>query len=426
MRAEIGEVTESDVTFELMINSKDLAVEKIEFEFTDDPYDNQANVYEYGPDQRIVAFDKLKPDQEYHYKMRVFLEHGIVRQDWGSVTTRYPLGEIVNLPNSKIEQAFLADDYYGLEEVYNEYLSRKTSLVAYDLGLDSLEGIEQAPNLKVVNVRSNKLTSIDSILKVEGIEHLSLADNKITSIEGIEKLSNIQTLNLAGNIIDDLTPLRGLEKLYRLSLSKETMDLDSSENQKILQELENRNVHIQYKESDDYGFLRLVEAGKDYITLNVTGEETGGGLGLYINGEYLFYGGPIFRSEITLDGLKPDTEYVITYHGFASNNEILFMDQLKIETDTPPESELKLTGIEIQHLPDKLKYKANDLIDLTGLILLAKFNDGSKETIPISEVNISGFDSSKPISSQKVTATYKEYHISFDVQILKEDEPEGT
>lgn len=71
--------------------------------------------------------------------------------------------------------------------------------------------------------------------------------------------------------------------------------------------------------------------------------------------------------------------------------------------------------------PEKLTYLIGESFALTGLQLLAKYNDGSSVSIPLSEVIVTGFDSSTSSSEQTVTLSVDIWSFDVAVEIIGEE-----
>lgn len=75
-------------------------------------------------------------------------------------------------------------------------------------------------------------------------------------------------------------------------------------------------------------------------------------------------------------------------------------------------------GIFLTTLPVKVSYYVGDELDLTGLQVTERkrLNDFNRQ-IPLSDVEISGFDSQTPCEQQEIVVTYKGESASFFVKI---------
>lgn len=85
--------------------------------------------------------------------------------------------------------------------------------------------------------------------------------------------------------------------------------------------------------------------------------------------------------------------------------------------------EKSVSSIKISKMPTKTQYKQNkESLDLAGGKILVKYNDGTEETILMTnkDIKVSGF-SNKKSGTIKVTLTYKTKEASFEVTIIEEE-----
>lgn len=68
--------------------------------------------------------------------------------------------------------------------------------------------------------------------------------------------------------------------------------------------------------------------------------------------------------------------------------------------------------------PTKTQYIIGQDLDTSGLVVMGRFNYGTDELLPSSRYNLSGFDSSKPATGQKVTVTVDGKTTTFNVNIV--------
>lgn len=80
---------------------------------------------------------------------------------------------------------------------------------------------------------------------------------------------------------------------------------------------------------------------------------------------------------------------------------------------------LKLNKIEISTPANKLVYAVGEELDLTGLVVTGTYSNGAQRILEIKPNNISGFDSSTPISGQTITITIETLTASYMVDIVE-------
>lgn len=66
---------------------------------------------------------------------------------------------------------------------------------------------------------------------------------------------------------------------------------------------------------------------------------------------------------------------------------------------------IALSSIAITTPATKLTYPVGDNLDITGMVVTGTYSNGSKQVLPVTEANVSGFNSSAPAASQTLTVT---------------------
>eukprot|EP00918_Siedleckia_nematoides_P096598 GHVU01211883.1.p1 GENE.GHVU01211883.1~~GHVU01211883.1.p1 ORF type:complete len:187 (+),score=17.24 GHVU01211883.1:954-1514(+) len=93
-------------------------------------------------------------------------------------------------------------------------------LFASENEIESLRGLKNCVNLRLLDVSYNSISEIDSELPCECLEVLRLRGNKLTSLSGLCRAKKLQTLDVSSNRLtgfDYLIP--SVETLLRLNLS---------------------------------------------------------------------------------------------------------------------------------------------------------------------------------------------------------------
>ena len=80
-------------------------------------------------------------------------------------------------------------------------------------------------------------------------------------------------------------------------------------------------------------------------------------------------------------------------------------------------SEPNVTSIAVKSTTHKTEYWVGDTLDVSNLVIEVTYSDGSKENVNVTEDMVSGFDSSKEISSQTLTITYGGASTEFNISI---------
>ncbi|MGN0640612.1 MAG: bacterial Ig-like domain-containing protein, partial [Oscillospiraceae bacterium] len=86
---------------------------------------------------------------------------------------------------------------------------------------------------------------------------------------------------------------------------------------------------------------------------------------------------------------------------------------------------ISVTAVEISGIavtaPTKTDYKVGESLDLTGGSLVATYNNGKEETLPLTAagVSVTGFNSAAPAQNQKITVSYGGQNGTFNVNIAE-------
>jgi Leucine-rich repeat (LRR) protein len=103
------------------------------------------------------------------------------------------------------------------------------TLVCSGKGVQSLEGMEQLPSLKNLNLSHNQLSDIEPLANLKGLQVLYATNNDIESVEALETLTELNAVSLRSNNLSDADvfyTLPQLEKLYVQGNADLDIDLD--------------------------------------------------------------------------------------------------------------------------------------------------------------------------------------------------------
>ena len=95
-------------------------------------------------------------------------------------------------------------------------------------------------------------------------------------------------------------------------------------------------------------------------------------------------------------------EISVSYHGVS---DTFFVEFLSVEA----------IGIEITSLPNKLSQNNEDVLDLTGLVVTVKYNNGSTQII--NDYTVTGYDCTVG-GTQTITVSYGGFSVSFEIEVL--------
>jgi putative cell wall-binding protein len=91
--------------------------------------------------------------------------------------------------------------------ISKEKLQNLSSLDASWWGVGSLEGIEQANNLKALYLDGNGLQDVSALYNLTQLQHLILTDNQISDLSFLTNYKNLHVLDVASNQLKSVEPL---------------------------------------------------------------------------------------------------------------------------------------------------------------------------------------------------------------------------
>ncbi|MDE0040685.1 MAG: leucine-rich repeat domain-containing protein, partial [Candidatus Poribacteria bacterium] len=137
---------------------------------------------------------------------------------------RAAIREALNLPNDS--------------QITVQDISQLTDLRAQNTGIESLDGLEYATNLRRLWLGSNPLSDLSPISNCSKLEDLDISGCGISDIFALRGLVNLLGVNLGGNNIHDLQPLNSLKNLEHLLMYQNPIsDITPLENVRKLKRL---------------------------------------------------------------------------------------------------------------------------------------------------------------------------------------------
>ena len=85
-------------------------------------------------------------------------------------------------------------------------------------GIKDLSGLENAVNLKKLDLNENEISDLSPLSKLNKLIKLSLIRNRISDLRPLSELTNLEYLDLYANKIEDISPLAKLTNLKHLDL----------------------------------------------------------------------------------------------------------------------------------------------------------------------------------------------------------------
>jgi len=119
-------------------------------------------------------------------------------------------------PSGKIIDKVIEDP--GLQACINNYLNENpdvmleniSQLSCTDAEISSLIGLNNMPNLSLLDVSNNKIVDLSPVMFLENLRVLRIANNSIRNVSTLSELSLLNFIDLSGN---DQIPCRQLELL---------------------------------------------------------------------------------------------------------------------------------------------------------------------------------------------------------------------
>lgn len=97
-------------------------------------------------------------------------------------------------------------------------LEKLQSLVTLNIGFNQFESIQfNHPNLEVLIVEENRLSSIDFVRSLESLVALDIRGNRVADLSPLENSHHLHTLNIRDNQVKNLDVLKGKDQLVNLN-----------------------------------------------------------------------------------------------------------------------------------------------------------------------------------------------------------------
>jgi len=139
----------------------------------------------------------------------------VVLGDDGSMT-------VIPIADPQLKTALLAAAGKSGGELTRADILSLTELIAEHAGITSLDGLENAVNLQVLDLgatdTNNAVTELAPLSSMTALQELDLGGNGLSELGSLSGLTNLRVLLLYNNRIVDLSPLGGLTNLAELDL----------------------------------------------------------------------------------------------------------------------------------------------------------------------------------------------------------------
>ena len=98
-------------------------------------------------------------------------------------------------------------------------MSTLTKLIAHDVDVRELTGLEHAGNLENLDLNNNSLSDISALSELTKLKYLYLQNNNISDVSALSGLTQLTYLYLDNNLLIDVSALSELTQLKGLGLS---------------------------------------------------------------------------------------------------------------------------------------------------------------------------------------------------------------
>ena len=127
--------------------------------------------------------------------------------------------QIVEIPDPNLERAIREElELSSHLPITQQDMLRIYRLIAADMQIENLAGIEYAHNLENLNIQNNPINDLTPIAGLRRLEDLQLSGIPIEDLTFLKDLTQLRDLHLFACNITDITPLENLTKLVVLNL----------------------------------------------------------------------------------------------------------------------------------------------------------------------------------------------------------------
>ena len=335
-----------------------------------------------------TAFRLERSTEYYYYEPKTIFD--ITTQlSWLNMIEEDSETEI-NIPDENFKKVLL--EKYDIDKdnrVTKNDLANIEYLDISNCNISSIEGIENAINLKQIIANNNKITSLELIANMNQLENFNFENNKITDVTPIKNMENISTSNLANNYIEDITPLKGTAIGENVVFFGNYIDLsEGSANAEVVKEWDIfiqrafRRTQKYSKPSERNDVVEITERLKNKlieygVDSNQDGNITKGELNDYNSkGRYGESMIPDAKMDLSNLNLQDKDAEVLNYLNFVteldlSNNQLTDASPLShmpsLDKVNLANNQIKSSTLEQMYLPLELDLSSNSIEDISFL-----------------------------------------------------------
>ena len=132
--------------------------------------------------------------------------------------TTWSSAQVVHFPDPNLRAAVAEAIGAAPDRITRVALRRLERLGVYSREIKSLEGLQHAPNLRLLDLWNNRISDLTPLSNLHSLEELGLGGNAIKDVSPLAGLTNLLVLIIDFNQITDVEPLRGLTNLRTLKI----------------------------------------------------------------------------------------------------------------------------------------------------------------------------------------------------------------
>jgi len=123
-------------------------------------------------------------------------------------------------PLTKLFDLKIEDNQIKLEHQKNKLPPAISQVILINLGLTSLNLLDDLNYLQILNVNHNQIKTIENTVNLEGLDSLEANYNQLSDITFLKNSPRLQTLELTDNLISDILFFEDLKDLRQINLKR--------------------------------------------------------------------------------------------------------------------------------------------------------------------------------------------------------------
>ena len=136
----------------------------------------------------------------------------------GLSIAHFTYDQVVHFPDPNLRAVIVEASGANPDRITRVALRRLERLDAVNREIESLEGLQHAPNLRLLDLAGNRISGLTPLANLHSLEELGLDGNAIKDMSPLVGLTNLRVLTINQNLITDIEPLRGLTGLRVLTI----------------------------------------------------------------------------------------------------------------------------------------------------------------------------------------------------------------